>query len=692
MVASRFVFVSLVAASVADDEPDASGMLQAQRSVKKHQNSARHTQVWEEKASDMMCIPALAGDRAPIVGHFTAHGAEKSQEVRVGQIAPTNGKFCVESGTMSLLQRSFGFSNGEEVENALNAKSGDVDGTAAGKNVEDTTSGKDTVKSKPKFALEQLGPFRLKQPCTGPAAEEQSCVGFDSFQPDFEKRTYTVRDGALSGVFALDRTEPLNQEGQNYWLGASKVDWAYQLIDSDNLEESTSFEKFGGFVLHASADETKGGHALEIDNDATDPLMTMNFGEPFEISKAEWKACTDHLIGGPQDGAAKITIPSLLEKGALEYCWETNHKECERGCFMYHTKYGYQAFAVLDFAMHSLGPFPLVGRPDLIPEPTTRDEWIRDETSAATLQVSELEKLGSDFWLGAHEVDWIYQKTTKPVGKSFEDYGGFLLVDDAGIVTQALEIEVGAKKPEMTLQFEAPHHISEAEWNSCENPAKITIDALSNQGAQNYCWHVSPGKCVRGCFIYKTTNGFQGFAIKSYALESLGPFNLFDRLDLSGKVERQSAQSTYSINGEGSFKLGATLPLAGAAKDFWGAHEVDWAYQALPEEPDAPPFEAYGGFLLVDEMGEITKTLQIGDPGVNGAVKTEIFKTLNFGSPFHITEEKWNQCSNPHDITITFLSNQGAQQYCWEVDDKQCDFGCFLYKTTEGYQGFPVEH
>lgn len=673
----------MAAAAMAEEEYDASGMLQAQRSVKRH-HSARHMQVWEDKASDMMCIPAFAGDRAPIVGHFTAEGQAKSQLVRVGDIAPTGGKFCVESGTMSLLQRSLGFNSGAEVESALVAK-GDVEGATGNKDVEGTTGGKTPATAEPKFALEELGPFRLKQ------------IPDIQLQANFDKRTYSARDGAVSGAFALGRTEPLDSKGSNYWLGASKVDWAYQVTQTEaNSDESTSFEKFGGFILHG-ANGADGELALEIDGDVADPLMTMNFGEPFVISKSEWTSCTDHLTGGPMDGPAKITIPFLLQKGALEYCWETNHKECERGCFMYHTKYGYQAFAVLDFAMHSLGPFPLVGRPDLVPSNYRRDEWmaeLEERNSAATLQVSSLEKLGSDYWLGAKEVDWIYQTSAAASGKSFEDFGGFILVGgdgEAPVVTQALEIEIGATKPVMTLQFEEPHHIAEAEWNSCQNPAEITIDALSNLGAQNYCWHVSPGKCERGCFIYKTTNGYQGFAVKSYALEKLGPFPLYERRDLS--VGKQADSDSYTLDGL-TGKLGSTLPLTvWYAKDFWGANEVDWAYQVNPDS--ARSFEAYGGFLLLDAAGTVTRTMQIGkaeDLDAEALENMDEWKTLNFGSPFHITEERWNECKNPQAITITFLADQGAQQYCWAVDEKQCDFGCFLYKTTEGYQGFPVEH
>merc|ERR1712137_682167 len=572
----------------------------------------------------------------------------QSMDVKVGQVAPRTGQFCIDTNTFSLLQRSLGLHDASAVEATLLRKN-DETPSENGEEVEASTGGKNGG---------------------GDGNVEDSTCG---------------KNGCSK--FALETTEPLDDKGSMYWNGASEVDWYYQ-VDGVH-DNATSFEKYGGFVLKG----TLGTSKLEIDNERANPVMTLQFGEPFRISAQTWNDCVN---------PAPVTFQHMLDKGVRQYCWETDHDKCERGCFFYNTDSGYQGFAVHDFAFHSLGPFHLEERSDLVAHlgKVNRSEFFAQSQNeqGKTLQLALLSNQGSDFWLGAHEVDWAYQgvNVAEDAG-SFEKYGGFVLIDDNGTVSHALEIFMSGSldKHELTIQFGDPFHVSEEKWNNCQNPASITINGLLDMGAQQYCWEADADKCKRGCFLYKTTKGYQGFAVKPYSFDKLGPFKLTERPDLKnfglmfnsggGQVNRSWT------HGGLSGRLVGTTQLSDDAKNFWITDEnfVLWAYPSDDADNNATDsWEKTGGFLTVPRNGSGYVTYIID----GSQSEADADKIVNFGPPFHVTKEEWDQCGYSKPITLPALLSQNVMEYCWyPVADACCTAGCFFYRTQEGYQGFGVK-
>merc|ERR1712166_527026 len=67
--------------------------------------------------SDNICVTAKKGDMAPINGQFDG------LEVAGGTVAMVSGTFCVDQSTLALVQRSWGLSSAEEVEEVVKKKS-----------------------------------------------------------------------------------------------------------------------------------------------------------------------------------------------------------------------------------------------------------------------------------------------------------------------------------------------------------------------------------------------------------------------------------------------------------------------------------------------------------------------------------------------------------------------------------------
>lgn len=328
------------------------------------------------------------------------------------------------------------------------------------------------------------------------------------------------------------------------------------------------------------------------------------------------------------------------------------------------------------------------------------------------MQLAALSNQGSDFWLGAKEVAWAYQAADVAADAgSFEKYGGFVLIDEDNHVSHALEIfmEGLLDRHELTIQFGDPFHVSEETWNNCQNPASITINGLIDVGAQQYCWEADGAKCQRGCFLYKTTKGYQGFAVKPYSFDSLGPFKLKEIADQNLSTIRTR---TYPMGIDGRVDIWWTgwstgnasrgPLLSEDAKNFWNTDEdrVYWAYPS----PDfqlgysSAIWENMGGFLIKRNGSESVNVID------NSQSEADADKIVNFGPPFHVTKEEWEECHYSSPITIPALLSQNVMEYCWyapgyvappnydEADaDLRCRAGCFFYKTQEGYQGFGVK-
>jgi len=335
------------------------------------------------------------------------------------------------------------------------------------------------------------------------------------------------------------------------------------------------------------------------------------------------------------------------------------------------------------FALHSLGPFHLVGRPDLVGVfELNGNTWKANSATGLLATTLKTDTAGRDFWQSAFEVDWAYQPKIVSGSGSFEKYGGFVLKAEDRSVQRLLEISpvTDSKQPEMTVNFGKPFIITAKDWNTCANPADITIRAFWDKGAQQYCWHVSTGPCERGCFYYKTTLGFQAFAVQGFALQSLGPFPLSRREDLLGL--KVTNTNWHHVGQQGS--LASALPLASG--DYWGASRIEWAYQAQNPVSNAS-FEKYGGFVALDVTSQVTKVLEIDLLAANPEL------TLHFSPPFHVSSQMWDDAlvnGGSGEITIEFFKQAGAQRYSWFVDDKRCANGCFLYQSDTGYFGFAV--
>merc|ERR1711957_118674 len=67
--------------------------------------------------SDNICVIAKKGDMAPINGQFNG------REVATGSVAMETGSFCVDHRVLALVQRSWGLSSAEEVEEVVKKKS-----------------------------------------------------------------------------------------------------------------------------------------------------------------------------------------------------------------------------------------------------------------------------------------------------------------------------------------------------------------------------------------------------------------------------------------------------------------------------------------------------------------------------------------------------------------------------------------
>jgi ferredoxin-like protein FixX len=221
----------------------------------------------------------------------------------------------------------------------------------------------------------ELGPFLLFD--TGLALNSaegfQVNEGMDAWEAVYEGVTYRGRCSPFASV-TLPDLDAAFQLGLDSGDLVDRVAWAYPDnaaydemlvgLSSDGDDHTDGrytetmthrFLRTGGFVYLNEAgvavalkEIEKAPPALIV---AEEAQLTLTFGEPQGITEDQ----ANHACPG---GFAPITIQSLRDAGALEYCWDKSNtlSFCPHGCFTYRTEglegLGVIAFPVVDSTAH----------------------------------------------------------------------------------------------------------------------------------------------------------------------------------------------------------------------------------------------------------------------------------------------------------------------------------------------------
>jgi hypothetical protein len=188
-------------------------------------------------------------------------------------------------------------------------------------------------------------------------------AGMDAWEGYFEGRTYTGRCSPFAAVTLPFLNEAFGLSGAN---AVDRIAWAYpdnaaydEMLATTGTEYTETmthrFLRTGGFVYINAAgvavalkEISKAPPALTVAEDAE---LTLTFGEPEGITLDQ----AQHACPG---GFADVTIQSLRDAGALQYCWDRSNtlSFCANGCFTY--KYdgleglGHIAFPVVESTAH----------------------------------------------------------------------------------------------------------------------------------------------------------------------------------------------------------------------------------------------------------------------------------------------------------------------------------------------------
>jgi len=212
------------------------------------------------------------------------------------------------------------------------------------------------------------------------------------------------------------------------------------------------------------------------------------------------------------------------------------------------------------------------------------------------------------------------------------------------------------------------------------------------------------------CFAAEPAIPVSGFP------HELGPFLLFDTgfsFDAEGfqlinngqdwSVQVDSSGSSYT--GRLSMFAAVTLP---ALDEAFGVSvaQVAWAYpdpQGTAEmialhgvdytETMQQRFLRTGGYVYLNAAGVPVALKEISPSATNSLAQNPEL-TLYFGDPQIITEaQALAACPRGYNqVTLSSIIEGGGEAYCWNFDATLdlCPAGCFLYRTTSGYLGFPV--
>jgi len=100
---------------------DVTSLLQLSAGVRQSQGQRILAAVAEE-GKDTICVEAVAGDVAPVMGSFTARVSQQMVMVAAGSVAGEAGSFCVAKQDVLLMQRTFGLNTARDFEAALGSK------------------------------------------------------------------------------------------------------------------------------------------------------------------------------------------------------------------------------------------------------------------------------------------------------------------------------------------------------------------------------------------------------------------------------------------------------------------------------------------------------------------------------------------------------------------------------------------
>jgi len=188
-------------------------------------------------------------------------------------------------------------------------------------------------------------------------------AGMDAWEAVFEGRTYGSRCSPFADVTLSDLNEAFGLSGDDV---VDRIAWCYpdnaaydEMLAATGTEYTEGmthrFLRTGGFVYINAAgvavalkEISKAPPALTVAEDAE---LTLTFDEPEGITLDQ----ANHACPG---GFAQVTIQSLRDAGALEYCWDKSGtlSFCPHGCFTY--KYegldglGYISFPVMESTAH----------------------------------------------------------------------------------------------------------------------------------------------------------------------------------------------------------------------------------------------------------------------------------------------------------------------------------------------------
>jgi len=208
----------------------------------------------------------------------------------------------------------------------------------------------------------------------------------------------------------------------------------------------------------------------------------------------------------------------------------------------------------------------------------------------------------------------------------------------------------------------------------------------------------------------------EAYVIQPYGFpHELGPFLLFDtgfsfdaegfQLINNGQDWSVHVDADSSYTGRLSMFAAITLPDLDAAFGVSVA-QVAWAYpdpQGTAEmialhgedytETMQQRFLRTGGYVYLNAEG-VPVALKEISPSATNSLGQNPELTLYFGDGRPITEaQALAACPRGYNqLTLSSIIEAGGEAYCWNFDATIdfCGHGCFLYRTTSGYVGFPV--